>query len=386
VSLLGTTDVPGEPKPEAEVGPSSRVQAVVDVFGPADLTQDFSKQKFGNWTVQDLVDRFLGKGNVEAQKAASPQLHIDDRTAAFLIFQGTDDPLVPLSQSQNFDAALRKAGRESELVVFQGEGHGFKAASRKVLIEKSIAFFDRHLKGDHKAAKEGGGNAAQTEKKTEAKPAPVDWGALFKMHWVNRTKTFREQNEVFKNVVLVGDSITEGFDVATFFPGRRVINRGIGADVIGNDMPADDPRGVLRRLDESVFDCAPTDVFLLIGINDLNTGRKPGQLEAGYKELFRKLKEGAPRVRVHVQSVLPTRGDHAKRNPDVLVVNETLRRLSKEAGFDYIDLHLLMKDENGELKAEFTNDGLHLTPPAYAVWRGAVEKAMGWDGEAPASK
>ena len=101
-----------------------------------------------------------------------------------------------------------------------------------------------------------------------AKAAPVDWGAVFKIHWQNRVRAFREQNEAWQNVVLVGDSITEGFEVAKYFPGRRVLNRGIGADVIGNALPADDPRGVLQRLDNSVFDCAPTDVFLLIGIND----------------------------------------------------------------------------------------------------------------------
>jgi hypothetical protein len=85
------------------------------------------------------------------------------------------------------------------------------------------------------------------------------------MHYVNRVKAFKEQNQQLQHVVLLGDSITEGFDVPTYFPGRRVLNRGIGADVIGNALPDDDPRGVLRRLDESVFDCAATDVFLLIG-------------------------------------------------------------------------------------------------------------------------
>jgi lysophospholipase L1-like esterase len=231
--------------------------------------------------------------------------------------------------------------------------------------EQLLAFLDRESKADREKP------AADQAKPTAKAPEP-DWGAIFKMHYQSRVKMFTEQNLVFKNVVLVGDSITEGFDVATYFPGRRILNRGIGADVIGNDLPADDPRGVLKRLEQSIFDCAPTDVFLMIGINDLNSGRTPEVLEKGYRELFQQIKAGAPRVRVHVQSILPTRGSHAARNPDVLDSNARLKKLAAEFGFNYIDLHSRMIDAKGELKSEFTEDGLHLTPAAYAVWQAEV--------------
>ena len=149
-------------------------------------------------------------------------------------------------------------------------------------------------------------NAAVTATGTNAPAAkPADWGALFKMHWETRVRAFKEQNLEWQNVVLLGDSITEGFEVPKYFSGRRVLNRGIGADVIGNEMPADDPRGVLQRLDNSVFDCAATDVFILIGINDLNTGRKVDQLEAGYRELLKRLRAKRPDLRLYVQSFSP---------------------------------------------------------------------------------
>jgi hypothetical protein len=110
----------------------------------------------------------------------------------------------------------------------------------------------------------------------EKKDPPVDLRALFKLHYETRMQSFKEQNQQLRYVVLLGDSITEGFDAPKYFPGRRVLNRGIGGDVIGNALPADDPRGVLRRLDNSVFACAATDVSLLIGINDLGDGlRRP---------------------------------------------------------------------------------------------------------------
>lgn len=220
---------------------------------------------------------------------------------------------------------------------------------------------------------------AEKPKPAEAKPAPpVDLGALFRMHWTNRTNAFRMQNEQLQFVVLLGDSITEGFEVAKYLPGRRVLNRGIGADVIGNDLPAEDNRGVLKRLDESVFNCSATDVFLLIGINDLGAGHTPEVMEQGYRDILQRIKTETPRVRVHVQSVLPTRDNYAKHNANVVDFNGRLKKLAEEFGYDYLDVHALMADDKGELKADYTGDGLHLNEAAYKVWQAEVERVMKW--------
>ena len=212
----------------------------------------------------------------------------------------------------------------------------------------------------------------------EAQQKKVDWNALFKIHYDNRVRSFREQNLVYRNVVLLGDSITEAFEVTRFFPGRRVLNRGIGADVIGNGLPADDRRGILRRLDCSVFDCAATDVFLMIGVNDLNAGRTVNAMEAGYREVLQQIRDRAPSIRVHVESLLPTRGVFARNNAPIKEFNRRLKRLAEEFGYKYLDLHPLFVDEDGQLKAAFTADGIHLTEPAYEVWRAEIEKALGW--------
>ena len=206
----------------------------------------------------------------------------------------------------------------------------------------------------------------------------MDWGAIFKIHYENRVRAFREQNLVFRNVVLLGDSITEGFEVTRYFPGRRVLNRGIGADVIGNALPADDHRGVLRRLDCSIFDCAATDVFLMIGVNDLNSGRNVDTMEVGYREILRQIKDRAAAVRVHVESVLPTRGASAQHNAPIKEFNRELERMAREFGYHYLDLHSLFTDDAGELKAAYTNDGLHLTEPGYEVCAPEIEKTLGW--------
>jgi lysophospholipase L1-like esterase len=227
--------------------------------------------------------------------------------------------------------------------------------------------------------------AKPTKKDGAPAAKPADLGAMFRKHWDDRVALFKEENRTLKekhpdrkNVILLGDSITEGFKVEKYFVGKPVINRGIGADIIGNALPADDHRGILRRLDNSVFDCNPSEIFLLIGINDLGSGRKPDVMEKGYREILQRIHEGAPKVKVHVQSVLPTRDKYARHNEPVRNFNERLRKLAAEFGYDYLDLHKLMIDDKGELKPEFTKEGLHLTDAAYQAWHAEVVKTMGW--------
>lgn len=149
VSLLGTTDTRAN-SDKALAGHSSRVNCVVDVCGPSDLTKDFSSMKFGEITIQSIVDGLIGKRQTEDPKPfreASPIFHIDAKTAPFLIFHGTVDNIVPLEQSQILHAALQKAGVESKLITFDGEGHAFtKKENIETMLKEAVAFFKHHLK------------------------------------------------------------------------------------------------------------------------------------------------------------------------------------------------------------------------------------------------
>lgn len=233
------------------------------------------------------------------------------------------------------------------------------------------------------AAAMGADTTATSAAADPATTAPVkakapDIVGLFQMHYENRVKSFREQNQMIKNVVLLGDSITEGFDINRYLPGRRVLNRGIGADVIGNNLSAEDKRGVLKRLSESVFDCAPTDVFILIGINDLGQGHSPQVIEEGYRDMLQKIRERLPQVQLHLQSLLPTRDRHAKHNANIIDVNQRIQRLAGEFNCDYIDLYTPMVDEKGELKQNLTKDGLHITEDGYKIWKEILLRKLNW--------
>jgi len=58
--------------------------------------------------------------------------------------------------------------------------------------------------------------------------------------------------------------------------------------------------------------------------------------------------------------------------------NERLQKLANEFGYEYVDLHSKMVDDKGELKEEFTADGLHLKEPAYRIWKAEIERTLHW--------
>lgn len=211
----------------------------------------------------------------------------------------------------------------------------------------------------------------------EDKPNPMF--DMFQVHYQQRTDFFRSEAASMQTVVLLGDSITEGFNVAKWFPGRRVLNRGIGSDTIG--LPprvAKDKRGVLHRLDCSVFDCCTSHVFLMIGINDFGDSRTVTEMADGYHQILKTIHDSAPLITVHVQSLLPTRGNFARHNEPVRQFNEKLRAMADEFHYPFLNLHPLFCDDKQELKQEMTRDGLHINDDGYAVWKKEIERTMGW--------
>jgi acetyl esterase/lipase len=149
VSLLGVADASAGWDVGQYTDQSSRVQAVVDMFGPADLTvPDF------NGLHTQLLEQVFGTTdpNSEALKRASPVTWISSGDPPFLILQGEKDNVVPPSQSQEFYDKLKAASVPATLVMVQNAGHGFTpvggpiSPSRSELTKMIADFFDQHLK------------------------------------------------------------------------------------------------------------------------------------------------------------------------------------------------------------------------------------------------
>lgn len=123
---------------------SSKVQCVVNYFGPFDLTRrDWSPQ------VEPLLLDFLG-GTIDEKltdyKKASPANYVDPNDPPVLTFHGDKDNIVPYGQALLLDETLKKSSVVSELVTMKDDGHGWGGEKLKKTQLLAIQFLRTHLK------------------------------------------------------------------------------------------------------------------------------------------------------------------------------------------------------------------------------------------------
>lgn len=188
-------------------------------------------------------------------------------------------------------------------------------------------------------------------------------------HYQHRLEFFRMMPDQKKEIVFVGNSITEMGEWQELLPGKPVLNRGISGDVT---------YGVLARIDE-VLSSKPAKIFILSGVNDLKRGIPVDTVAATFERILVKMKSSSPKTKVYVESVLPVNegmlaAQYKKvTNAVISALNAKLVALAAKYGYTYVDLAPAVADENGQLKKENTQDGLHLWPAAYIKWVGLLK-------------
>ncbi len=203
-----------------------------------------------------------------------------------------------------------------------------------------------------------------------------DWNQLGRYHADN--EALKAQGPADGRVVFLGDSITDGWRLADFFPNKSYVNRGIS----GQTTPQ-----MLARFYRDVINLLPAAVIILAGTNDI--ARNTGPQTAGMiQDNFRAMTElaRAHRIRVILCSLLPV-SDYGKtpqtgRRPpsDILKLNGWLREYAAGVGAIYADYYAAVVDEKGFLRAGFSQDGLHPNQQGYElmapVAAAAIEKAL----------
>lgn len=150
VSIVGTSgDVPAlEGRLGKYTNLSSRVQAVVNYYGPENFITMVEQPSTIDRNVQDYPEALLIGGRVQdmadAAKNASPVTYISKDDPPFLTAHGTKDPLVPFAQATELQTKLKATGVASVLITMKDGGHGFGSPELDAVVHR---FFDKTLRG-----------------------------------------------------------------------------------------------------------------------------------------------------------------------------------------------------------------------------------------------
>jgi lysophospholipase L1-like esterase len=199
-----------------------------------------------------------------------------------------------------------------------------------------------------------------------------DWPQLSRYRDANSKVPPAAKNE--NRVVFLGDSITDAWNLAEYFPSKPYINRGIS----GQTTPQ-----MLIRMRPDVIALKPKVVVILAGTNDIAGNTGPMTIEmiednyASIAELAR-----ANSIKVVFASVLPIH-DYGKtkmserRSPEqILQLNQWIKGYCEKNGLVHLDYFSKMVDDKGMLKVELANDGLHPNAEGYKIMAPLAEAAI----------
>jgi dipeptidyl aminopeptidase/acylaminoacyl peptidase len=127
-------------------------RAAVEEYGIINWS---SMLKSSDPSLNEYLKALLGdpEQNRKVYEADSPITYIRNEKAPLLVLQGDNDPRVPKEEAQQVVDILRKEGRVVDVHYYPNEGHGFVKRENQIdAIRRTIAWFDRYLKGEADAA------------------------------------------------------------------------------------------------------------------------------------------------------------------------------------------------------------------------------------------
>lgn len=161
-------------------------------------------------------------------------------------------------------------------------------------------------------------------------------------------------------IIFIGDSITHQAEWSELLHDPHIKNRGVDGETTDQ---------VLSRLD-GLKKIQPRTVMLMIGINDL-ASRKPEQVFANIALIVKRILSDSPSSKIVIQSVLPVNNQvkfQYRSNDDVRKLNFLLIDYSRQNKFQFIDVHRVLVDQDGDLDRAYTFDGIHLNGAGYQLW------------------
>lgn len=190
---------------------------------------------------------------------------------------------------------------------------------------------------------------------------------------------YRELNQVSvkePDIIFIGDSIVEYYPLQELLQTNKVlINRGIRG--YKTDL-------LLDNLDAHLFGPALDKVFILIGTNDIGKEMPQPETLANLEAVIQEISRDYPLAQIQLLSVLPVNEAPAykctvyvRSNEKIQALNQAYRQLANAyMNVQFIDLYDAFLDEGGQLRPDYTTDGLHLTIAGYAALSKALQETL----------
>ena len=179
-------------------------------------------------------------------------------------------------------------------------------------------------------------------------------------------------------ILFAGSSLMEMFPVERFAAERGIMvyNRGVSG-LITDEL--------LALLNVCVLDLRPSKLFINIGTNDLSRADRPiATVMKRYGEILARVREAVPEVVIYVMAYYPVNYDAAsdeirpnlriRTNEKIDRANRELQVLARKYGARYIDVNAPLKDPDGNLRAEYTIEGMHIREEGYRAIYPLVER------------
>jgi lysophospholipase L1-like esterase len=175
-------------------------------------------------------------------------------------------------------------------------------------------------------------------------------------------------------VVFLGDSITDGWNLEKYFPGKPYVNRGIGGQTTVQ---------MLVRMHPDVIHLRPAAFILLAGTNDIAGNTGPETLEM-VEDNIRAMCElaGSHNIKIILCLLTPV-SDYAKgrqtehRPPaDIVSLNHWLESYARDVHAQVADYYAALVDDQGMLRKGYSDDGLHPNAAGYELLAPVAETAI----------
>ncbi|MFT3980292.1 MAG: GDSL-type esterase/lipase family protein [Ferruginibacter sp.] len=194
--------------------------------------------------------------------------------------------------------------------------------------------------------------------------AAQKWDSTYRpSNYAQRVANFRSYPNSEKDIVFLGNSITDYTEWNELLQLPQARNRGISGDITF---------GVLERLDE-VTEGKPAKIFILIGINDIARNIPDSVILDNYKRIVERIQAESPGTKIYFNSLLPVNNtfpdkNHFNKDGHIAAVNAGLWKLCADKQITFINIHPFFLDADKRLDKQYTYDGLHLNAEGYRVW------------------